>query len=318
MSDGGSGPRLQPGQSPDPALLGEWSVPDPPPPGSFGTADRRSRLLQGGRGVVVSTVSTIVFLGAVAAVFFLAPGAAAVRHDFFDWHVMWVSFIGDPKEGIFSVGKAFLLNIEMFLIAEVLILFFGMLIAIIRIQQTAVLFPVRMVAIAYCDVMRGIPVLLVILIVGFGFPALNLKVVSTQSLAVYGIITLTATYSAYVSEVFRAGLNAVAQSQEAAARSLGLTRWQSLRHVLVPQAVRIVIPPLLNDFISLQKDTALVSVIGAIEAVRAAEIASDVYFNYSSYIVAAVLFLLITVPLTRFTDHLIQRDRAKRLAGGTT
>jgi len=293
-----------------------WIVPEPPPPGSFGTYDRRSRMLAGNRGVVVSTISTVVFLGVVSAIFLLAPGAAEVRHYFFNVHDMKQAFIGDPKAGIFSVGKAFALNIEMFLIAEVLILFFGLLIAIIRIQRTAILFPIRMVAIVYCDVMRGVPVILVMLLVGFGFPALNLKIISTQSLAVYGIITLTATYSAYVSEVFRAGLYAVSQSQEAAARSLGLSRTQSLRYVLVPQAIRVVIPPLLNDFISLQKDTALVSVIGAIEAVRAAEIYADTYFNYSSYVVAAILFLILTIPMTRFTDHVIDRDRAKRLAGG--
>ena len=232
--------------------MGDLLVPGPPAPGSFGTHNRRSRLLSGGSGVVVSTVSTVVFLGIVLAVFLLAPGSEAVRHTFFNVSDMRQAFVGDPSEGIFSVGKAFLLNIEIFLIAEVLVLFFGLLIAVVRIQHNPVLYPLRIVAIAYCDVMRGVPALLVILMVGFGFPALNLKVLSTQSLAVYGIISLTLTYSAYVSEVFRAGLFAVNQSQDAAARSLGLSRWQSLRSVVLPQAVRISTVILLAEKCSAQ------------------------------------------------------------------
>ena len=133
----------------------------------------------------------------------------------------------------------------------------------------------------------------------------------------YGVVALVLSYSAYVSEVYRAGLNSVHQSQVAAARSLGLSQWTSLRYVILPQAVRNIIPPLLNDFISLQKDTALVGILGAIEANKAAEIYSDTVFNYSSYVVAAILFLLLTIPLARFTDHLIARDRRRRLAGAT-
>ncbi len=140
---------------------------------------------------------------------------------------------------------------------------------------------------------------------------------SGQSAAIYGVAALVLSYSAYVSEVYRAGLNSVHRSQVAAARSLGLSQRTALRHVILPQAVRTIIPPLLNDFISLQKDTALVGILGAVEANKAAEIFSDTVFNYSSYTVAAIFFLLLTIPLARFTDHLIERDRRRRLAGAT-
>ena len=162
------------------------------------------------------------------------------------------------------------------------------------------------------------PVLLVVLAIGFGVPALRLPFVSLQSTAVYGTVALIITYSAYVSEVYRAGLNSVHRSQTAAARSLGLSQFATLRFVVLPQAVRNILPPLLNDFISLQKDTALVGVLGAIEANEAAQIYSSTVFNYSSYTVAALLFLLLTIPLARFTDRLIDRDRQRRLAGAAT
>ena len=287
-----------------------------PPQTSFGQTDRGPRLLAGGRGaVVISTASTIVVLAALAALFLLAPGSAAVRHTFFNPEDMWKSFIGDPKQGYYSVGAALWLNIRMFLAAEVLILILALVIAVIRQSVSPVLFPLRIVSTIYVDVFRGVPLILVIFAIGFGVPALSLPFISGQSAAVYGVLALVLSYSAYVSEVYRAGLNSVHQSQVAAARSLGLSQWTSLRYVILPQAVRNIIPPLLNDFISLQKDTALVGILGAIEANKAAEIFSDTVFNYSSYVVAAILFLLLTIPLARFTDHLIARDRRRRLAG---
>jgi polar amino acid transport system permease protein len=287
-----------------------------PPQTSFGAEGRGPRLLSSGRGAVaVSTVSTIVVLAALAALFWLAPGSAAVRHTFFNPQDMWHSFIGDPKAGYYSVGAALWLNIRMFLAAEVLILILALVIAVVRQSVSPVMFPLRLVSTIYVDVFRGVPLILVIFAIGFGLPALNLGFISTQSAAVYGVFALVLSYSAYVSEVYRAGLNSVHQSQVAAGRSLGLGQWTSLRYVILPQAVRNVIPPLLNDFISLQKDTALVGILGAIEANKAAEIYSDTVFNYSSYVVAAILFLLLTIPLARFTDHLIARDRRRRLAG---
>ena len=230
-----------------------------PPPGSFARTGRGAKLLGGGRGgAVISTVSTLVVLGVLAAIFLLAPGARAVEHAFFSPQHMWQSFIGNPQQGYYSVGAAIWLNIRMFLIAEVLILAFALLIALIRQSAHPALFPIRLLATGYVDFFRGVPLILVILAIGLGVPALSLPVVSTQSNAVYGVTALVLSYSAYVSEVYRAGLNSVHQSQVAAARSLGLRHWQALRYVILPQAVRNIIPPLLNDFISLQKDTALV------------------------------------------------------------
>ncbi len=285
-------------------------------PGSFGTAGRGPRLLSGGpRATVISTVSTLVVIGVLVAVFLLAPGSAQVRHTFFDPHDMWQSFIGNPRAGYYSVGAAIWLNIRMFLAAEVLILIVALVIALIRQSTSPVLVPLRVLAVIYVDFFRGVPLLLVILATGFGVPALELPFISHQPLAVYGVAALVLSYSAYVSEVYRAGLNSVHASQVAAARSLGLSQWAALRYVILPQAVRNIIPPLLNDFISLQKDTALVGVLGAIEANNAAQIYGSTVFNYSSFTVAAILFLLLTIPLARFTDHLIERDRRRRLAG---
>jgi len=289
-----------------------------PAPGSFGTTGRGPRLLSRGgpRAAAVSTASTVVVLGALVAVFLLAPGSAQVRHTFFNPADMWQAFLGNPKKGYYSVGAAIWLNIRMFLAAEVLILIAALVIALVRLSTSPVAFPFRVLSMIYVDFFRGVPLLLVILAIGFGVPALRLPLVSTQSAAVYGVAALVLSYSAYVSEVYRAGLNSVHQSQAAAARSLGLSQATALRYVILPQAVRNVIPPLLNDFISLQKDTALVGVLGTIEANEAAQIYSSTVFNYSSYAVAAVLFLLLTIPLARFTDRLIARDRARRLAGG--
>jgi polar amino acid transport system permease protein len=295
-----------------PAIGGSWQ-----PPGSFGTVGRGPRLLSGGgrRATAISTASTLVVLGALVAIFLLAPGSSQVRHTFFNPTDMWQSFIGNPKKGYYSVGEAIWLNIRMFLAAEVLILALALLIALIRQSASPVLFPFRVLSLIYVDFFRGVPLLLVLLAIGFGVPALRLPGVSTQSAAIYGVAALVLSYSAYVSEVYRAGLNSVHRSQSAAARSLGLSHGTALRYVILPQAVRNIIPPLLNDFISLQKDTALVSVLGAIEANGAAQIYSSTVFNYSSYAVAAILFLILTIPLARFTDHLIDRDRTRRLAG---
>ena len=248
-----------------------------PIPGSFGTTGRGPRLLSGGgrRATAISTASTLVVLAGLAAIFLLAPGSAEVRHTFFNPADMWQSFIGNPKKGYYSVGEALWLNIRMFIAAEILILIVALVIALIRLSTSAVVFPFRVLSMIYVDFFRGVPLLLIILAIGFGVPALRLPFVSSQPAAVYGVVALVLSYSAYVSEVYRAGLNSVHQSQVAAARSLGLSQATTLRHVVLPQAVRNVIPPLLNDFISLQKDTALVGVLGAIEANEAAQIYSQ-------------------------------------------
>jgi polar amino acid transport system permease protein len=289
----------------------------PPDLASFTYAGRGPRLFTGGgkRGTVVSTASTVVVLAIIVATFALAPGAKDVAHAFFSPQNMWRSFTGNPTKGYYSVGGAIWLNIRMFLVAEALILPVALLIALIRLSVHPALFPIRLLATGYVDFFRGVPLLLVIYMLGLGVPALGLPVLSYQHLVVYGVSALVLSYSAYVSEVFRAGLNSVHQSQVAAARSLALPQWTALRYVILPQAVRNIIPPLLNDFISLQKDTALVGVLGVIEAAQAANIYSSLNFNYSSFTVAAILFLLLTIPLARFTDRLIERDRQRRLAG---
>jgi polar amino acid transport system permease protein len=267
------------------------------------------------RSVALSTTSTVIVLAALVALLAAAPGSRVVRHTFFNPTDMWRAFVGDPKAGYYSVGEALWLNIRMFVIAEILILIVALVVAVIRQSTGPVLLPLRIVSTVYVDVARGVPLILLIFAIGFGAPALSLRFISSQSAAVYGVAALVISYSAYVSEVYRAGIGSVHRSQVAAARSLGLSQWTSMRYVILPQAVRNIIPPLLNDFISLQKDTALVGVLGSIEANKAAELFADTTFNYSSYAVAAVLFLLLTIPLARFTDHLIARDRTRRLAG---
>jgi polar amino acid transport system permease protein len=268
----------------------------------------------GNHAVLVSSISTLVFFGLLAVAVALAPGSKEVANDFFSWEAMKEAFHG--TETTPSVWEAFGLNVKIFLIAEVFILFFGLLIAVVRQTPGPVLFPLRMVAVVYTDLFRGMPLILVIYIFGFGIPGLELRGISDRSPVVLGTIALILSYSAYVAEVFRSGIQSVHPSQVAAARSLGLSRWQAMRFVVVPQAVRRVIPPLLNDFISLQKDTALVAVLGPIEAARAAAIYGADRFNYSSFVVAALLFVALTVPLARFTDHLIERDRRRRESGG--
>jgi polar amino acid transport system permease protein len=204
--------------------------------------------------------------------------------------------------------------VRIFLIAEVFILVFGLGIAVLRSLPGPVFFPLRALAIVYADIFRGIPTILVIYILGFGAPALQLSGVPTSTIF-WGIVSLVLVYSAYVSEVYRAGIDSVHPSQEAAARSLGLSRGQALRFVILPQAVRRVIPPLLNDFIGLQKDTALVALLGVVEAFRESQIEVASTFNYTPYLATALLFVLITIPLARFTDWLVARDRRRQQAG---
>jgi len=274
---------------------------------------RRSRILgalagaDGRRGVAIALLSTLVFLVVVVVVVANSPGWPAVHKGFFSWHYF--------ESSLPETARAFLLNCKIFLIAECLILPFALLIAVLRSLPGPVFFPLRALAIVYADFFRGVPTILVIYILALGVPGLELSGVPT-SVAFWGVVALVLIYSAYVSEVYRAGIESVHPSQEAAARSLGLSRWQALRKVILPQAVRRVIPPLLNDFIGLQKDTALVGTVGAIEAFNQSQITADATFNFTSYLVAAVLFVAITIPLARFTDWLIARDRRRRQAQG--
>jgi polar amino acid transport system permease protein len=176
-----------------------------------------------------------------------------------------------------------------------------------------VLFPVRLITTIYVDFFRAVPGVLIIYILGFGIPGLGIAGVPTDPFF-YAVVALTLVYSAYVSEVYRAGIQSVHPSQEAAARSLGLSQFQALRYVVLPQAIRRVIPPLLNDFIGLQKDTVLVSYIGVVEVFRQAQIDEAASFNFTPYVVVALVFLVMTIPLARFTDWLVARDRRRFLA----
>jgi polar amino acid transport system permease protein len=262
---------------------------------------------EGRRAVAIALISTAVFFTALALLVTHSPGWSVVRASFFNRHYFTSSF---PE-----IASAFVLNIKMFCIAEVFILAFALLIAVMRSLPGPVFFPVRALAIAYADFFRGVPTILVIAMLGFGVPGLALNGVPTST-TFWGIVSLVLVYTAYVSEVYRAGIESVHPSQEAAARSLGLTRGQALRYVILPQAVRRVVPPLLNDFIGLQKDTALVGVLGAVEAFKQTQIDTAATFNYTYYFVAALLFVALTIPLARFTDYLVARDRRRRQAGG--
>jgi polar amino acid transport system permease protein len=273
---------------------------------------RRSRILDlgdGRGGVAIAVVSTILVFGALVVLVTHAPGWPEVKKTFFDWDEFKASF---PE-----IARAFKLNVKIFCIAEVFILAIALVLAVLRSLPGPVFFPLRLIAIVYADFFRGVPTILVIAVLGFGAPALALQGVPTST-TFWGIVALVLVYTAYVSEVYRAGIDSVHPSQEAAARSLGLTRFQGLRHVILPQAVRRVIPPLLNDFIGLQKDTALVGFLGAIEAFNQSQIDAAATFNYTPYLAAAVLFVAITIPLARFTDWLILRDRRRRQAAGVT
>ena len=275
-----------------------------------GRGDRRSRILgdlRGARNVGIAVTSTVVFFAVIVVVIVTSAGWPEVRKAFFDRKIFSDSF---PE-----IAHAFLLNIRIFCIAEALILVFALAIAVLRGLPGPVLFPFRLLAVLYTDLFRGIPTILVIYILGFGAPALQLSGVPNSPLF-WGVTALVLVYSAYVAEDYRAGIDSVHPSQEAAARSLGLTRGQTLRYVIVPQAVRRVIPPLLNDFIGLQKDSALVALIGPIEAFRQSQIDVAATFNYTPYMATALLFILVTIPLARFTDWLIARDRRRQSAGG--
>ena len=259
--------------------------------------------------MVTALASTVVVIAALGVLVVTSPGWDEFRASFLDVD-LWRSSFPD-------IARAFGLNIKIFCISEVMILILALGIAVIRSLPGPVFFPLRVLAIIYTDVFRGLPTIMVVYMLAFGIPALLLSDANWyQSATLWAIVALTLVYSAYVAEVYRAGIQSVHPSQDAAARSLGLSRWQSLRHVILPQAVRRVIPPLLNDFIGLQKDTALVAVVGPVEAFRQAQIGEAANFNFTPYLDASLLFLLLTIPLARLTDYLIERDRRRFLAGG--
>ncbi|HKG42948.1 MAG TPA: amino acid ABC transporter permease [Gaiellaceae bacterium] len=277
-------------------------------------AERRSRLLsglrlegEGAKGVAIALLSTAVFLTVVIVAVTQSAGWPEVRRAFFDW--------GDISGSFPDIARAFVLNVKIFLVCEVFILVLALVIAVLRSLPGPVFFPLRALAVVYSDLARGIPTILVIALLGFGAPALQLTGVP-RSRVFWAGVGLILVYSGYVAEVYRAGIESVHPSQEAAARSLGLSRFQALRRVILPQAIRRVIPPLLNDFIGLQKDTALVGTLGVIEAFNQSQIDTNATFTYGAYLAAAVLFVAITIPLARLTDWLVARDRRRRQATG--
>ena len=229
---------------------------------------------------------------------------------FFDYYANPEDF----RRALPQVWDGFQTNVKMMVIAEAIVLVLALLVAIVRGLPGPAAAPLRGLAIAYTDFFRGTPLILVIVVCGFGLPGLNLSVISTQSFFTYGVLAITLVYTAYVTEVYRAGIESVHPSQRMAARSLGLTYAQALRHVVLPKAIRRVVPPLLNDFVGLQKDTAIVTVIGVTEALQQSQTYSSNWANYTSYTVAAVFFVLLTIPLARFTDYIVKQREARERA----
>lgn len=276
-------------------------------PAPSGAADRRTeraaaKRARDRRGAAIAVISTIVVLGALAALILTSEGWPAVREKFFSWEAFSDSF---P-----DILSAFWLDVRVFMAVEVVVLILGLIVALIRVTSTPALFPLRLIAFVYTAIFRGIPTILLVYLVGFGIPGLQLNGLPTEPV-ILGGIALAISYGAYVAEVYRAGLRSVHPGQHEAALAAGLTERQAMRHVVLPQAIRSVGPPLLNDFISLQKDVALIAIIGVTgEAFRQAQIASLDSFNYTPLLGAALLYLLVTIPLVFLLDWWERRRTA--------
>lgn len=251
----------------------------------------------------MATISTVVFFTVLVVLVVRSPNWPRVQQQFFSpakfadsWPQVWRGFWEDMR---------------MFAICLVTVPILSLVVAVARSFRGPAFFPIRMLAIVFTDTLRGIPMILLILLLGFGVPALDLPGLPRDKF-VWAIFALTISYAAYTAEIIRSGIDAVPESQRASARAIGLTQWQTLRYAILPQAFRNVIPALMNTVVSLQKDVALVSVLGIREAVREAQIYTTRHFNYTSYVVATVLFLAVSVPLVRFVDYLTRRDRQRR------
>ena len=254
------------------------------------------------RSTVVATVSSLAVVTAIVVLVPKMPRWDRVHESFFNGERF--------ADSLPRLLEAFVLDIKIFAWSMPAIVALALLIAVTRNSRSAALFPLRVLTIAFTDIMRGVPIILWIYLIGFGVPGLGIDRPWNSPL-IWGSVALVLTYSAYIAEVFRAGIESVHESQRAAARSLGLSSWQTMRHVVLPQAIRRVVPPLMNDMVSLQKDVALVSLIGPIEILRQAGIDKSKFANFTPYIAAAAIFLLITIPLTRTTDWLIERERRR-------
>ncbi|HEX5729196.1 amino acid ABC transporter permease [Microbacterium sp.] len=268
---------------------------------------RAYRKRQGAKSVVISLISTLVLAAIVWVVVLNTPGWARVQESFFNGEVFIAAL---PR-----VWEGFLLNLRVLAMASVAVVLVALLLATIRTLQGPIWLPLRALAAGYTDLFRGIPLIIVLYLVGFGIPGLQLIPFRVPA-EIWGTIALTLTYSAYVSEVFRAGIEAVHPAQRQAARSLGLSHAKTMRLVVVPQAVRKVTPALMNDFVALQKDVGLISILGAVDAVRAAQIETAAFFNFTPYVVAGLLFVLLAIPTIRLTDWYTARVRAREQVGG--
>jgi polar amino acid transport system permease protein len=280
--------------------VSEWS------PSQHELDRRRVRSRLRARSATIATLMTVAVFALVVVGLTSSPGWPRVKESFLSWP--------DARESFPAIWDAMWLNIKMFLIAEVFILVLALLIAMTRVSRSPWLMPVRIVAVGYTDVVRGIPTILLVYLMTFGMPSLELQGMPSDPFF-WATVALVVSYSAYVAEVFRAGIESVHPSQWASAQALGLSRAQTLRHVVVPQAVRRVVPPLLNDFVSLQKDTALASAAGVFEAVANARDYTLYNFNFTPYLVVAALFIAMTIPLARLCDWLTARMRRREFAG---
>jgi len=267
-----------------------------------GARERISR-----RQATIAAVSSAIVLGTLITVIVTSPGWAVVKKTFFD--------IGYGREVFPTVIAGLWINLQLTFIGGFCIGVIALGLALMRTTKSPALTPFRFLATAYVDIFRGAPLILIILLVGFGVPALQLHGISSNVIFL-GTVAVVLTYSAYVAEVIRSGILSIHPSQRAAARSLGLTSGQTMRYVVLPQAIRRVVPPLLNDFVSLLKDTGLVSILGVTDAVRAAQINASRTFNYTPYVVAAIMFLLITIPMTRYTDRAIRQRTSAQSSEG--
>lgn len=267
-------------------------------------AFRRSRKQ---RSLLVSVLSTLIFAGVLLLALIASPGWERVRDTFFNPEIAWQSL---PR-----ILDGLWLNVQVLCFAAIGVIIFGTLLAVARTLNGAVFAPLRLFAAVYTDFFRGVPLLLVLYIVGFGIPGLELT--ARIPAQFWGTIALILSYSAYVAEVLRAGIEAVHPSQRLAARSLGMSHSKTLRLVVMPQAVRKVSPALMNDFVAMQKDVGLISVLGAVDAVRAAQLEVAASYNFTPYVVAGILFVLLSWPFIRTTDWVTRRQQRREQIGGT-
>ncbi len=277
-----------------------------PPEGDRGSKILAPLRTDGARGVAIAMASSVIVFTTIIVVVLNSSGWPLIKESFFDGEVFAEAF---PK-----ILEKFWRNVFIFIVAELLVLVVAMVVAVLRSLTGPVFFPLRLMAAIYTDLFRAVPTILVIALLGFGAPALQIRGVPDSDIF-WAIIALVLVYSAYVAEVYRAGIESVHPSQVASARALGLSRRKTLRFVVLPQAVRRVIPPLLNDFIGLQKDSALVAFLGYVEALRQAQILQFEQFDFTPFVALALVYIVITIPQARFVDWLVARDRRRRQVG---